>query len=88
MMATAGIYGSLYQYLEHRYADTVVLTFQQIEDLLGFALPAPARVDPEWWTNPAPEAAGLAGWSDAWRLAHRTADPHLRAGNVVFERVS
>jgi hypothetical protein len=29
----AGIDGPLYQYLEHRYADTVVLTFGQIEDI-------------------------------------------------------
>ncbi len=34
-----GEYKSLYEYLEHRYANTVVLTFAQIEDLLGFTLP-------------------------------------------------
>ena len=34
-----GTYQSLYEYLEHRYANTVVLTFAQIEDLLGFPLP-------------------------------------------------
>jgi hypothetical protein len=28
-----------------------VLTFGQIEDLLGFALPAPARVQRDWWGN-------------------------------------
>ena len=33
-----GKYKSLYQYLENRYANTVVLTFAQIEDLLGFTL--------------------------------------------------
>ena len=31
-----GKYKSLYQYLENRYANRVVLTFAQIEDLLGF----------------------------------------------------
>ena len=44
-----GKYRSLYEYLEHRYANTVVLMFAQIEDLLGFTLPDSARVDPEWW---------------------------------------
>ena len=39
-----GKYKLLYQYLEHRYANTVVLTFAQIEDLLGFTLPDSARV--------------------------------------------
>ncbi len=29
-----GKYKSLYQYLDNRYANTVVLTFAQIEDLL------------------------------------------------------
>jgi hypothetical protein len=46
-----GKYRSLYEYLEHRYANTLVLTFAQIEDLLGFTLPDSARVDPEWWAN-------------------------------------
>ena len=37
-------YKALYEYLDNRYANTVVLTFAQIEDLLGFTLPDPARV--------------------------------------------
>ena len=49
-----GKYRSLYQYLEHRYANTVVLTFAQIEDLLGFTLPDSARVDQKWWANKDP----------------------------------
>ena len=56
-----GIYGPLYQYLEHRYADTVVLTFEQMEDLLGFALPAPARTDSAWWTYRDGEATASPG---------------------------
>ena len=36
-------YRVLYTYLEHRYASVVVLTFDQIEALLGLALPTPAR---------------------------------------------
>ena len=87
-MKPAGIYGSLYEYLEHRYADTVVLTFGQIEDLLGFVLPALARTDPAWWTNAAKEPAAPPDFPDAWRLAHRRATPNLPAGNVVFERVA
>jgi hypothetical protein len=46
-----GEHKSLYQYLENRYANTVVLTFAQIEDLLGFTLPDSARVHQEWWAN-------------------------------------
>jgi hypothetical protein len=83
----AGKYRLLYEYLEHRYAGTVVLTFAQIEDLLGFALPDLARTQREWWTvADAPTAE--ARCSDAWTLAHRTATPNLMAQTVVFERVS
>ena len=82
----AGRYRSLCQYLEHRYADTVVLTFGQIEDLLGFALPDLARTQQEWWTatdTPSLEPA----CTHAWRLASRTATPNLGAKTVVFERI-
>lgn len=46
----AAPYRSLYTHLEHRYSNTVVLTFGQIEDLLGCPLPDRARTDLEWWT--------------------------------------
>jgi hypothetical protein len=85
---SAGIYGPLYEYLEHRYADIVVLTFGQIEDLLGFALPAPARTDSVWWTHRDGEGTESPHYSEAWRLAHRTAKPNLSAGNVLFERIA
>jgi hypothetical protein len=86
-MITTGKYQFLYKYLLERYADTVVLTFRQIEDLLGFALPAPARSDPAWWTN-APEGTAEPRCSDAWTLARRTARPNLMAQHVVFERLA
>ena len=87
MTITSGKYRFLYKYLEERYADTVVLTFQQIEDLLGFSLPAPARVDPAWWTNP-PAGTAEPRCSDAWVLAHRSATPHITAQHVVFQRIA
>jgi hypothetical protein len=86
-MITSGKYQSLYKYLDARYADRVVLTFGQIEDLLGFALPAPARADSAWWMN-VPEDTAEPHCSDAWTLAHRTARPNLKAGHVVFDRIA
>ena len=53
LRAMTGKYVLLYEYLEHRHADTVVLTFAEIEDLLGFALPDQARGHREWWTDAA-----------------------------------
>jgi hypothetical protein len=85
--ALAGRYVSLYTYLEKRFADTVVLTFAEIEDLLGFALPDLARQREDWWTSPAPDGAP-SRFSDAWSLANRTARPNLLALTVVFDRVS
>jgi len=83
----SGQYLLLYKYLENRYANTVVLTFAQIEDLLGFALPRQARLNEEWWTDAEINAAGPS-YSDSWILASRTATPNLVAQIVVFERAS
>jgi hypothetical protein len=77
-------YLSLYRYLDHRYASLVVLSFDQIEALLGSALPATARVEAGWWTV----VGGPKSHSSAWTGAGRTAVPNLLAGTVAFERLS
>ena len=85
--AMSGKYLLLYKYLHERYADTVVLTFGQIESLLGFALPDQARLNQQWWTDAKASAAGT-NYSDCWILARRVATPNLLAQTVVFERAS
>jgi len=85
--AMTGRYVPLYTYLETRFADTVVLTFAEIEDLLGFTLPDLARRREDWWTSPDPQAA-RPRFSDSWLLANRTARPNLMALTVVFDRVA
>lgn len=77
-------YQALHTYLEHRYASIVVLTFEQMEALLGFALPAPACTEREWWTGP---AVRTNRYSEAWMGAGRTATPNLLARTVTFERL-
>lgn len=86
-MSITGDFRFLHKYLLERYADTVVLTFRQIEDLLGFPLPAPALVDPAWWTE-SPRDTATPHCSEAWRQAHRSATPNLIARHVVFERIT
>jgi hypothetical protein len=81
----SGKYLLLYKYLENRYASTVVLTFAEIEDLLGFPLPETARVHEEWWTD---VDVPVPNYSDSWILASRTAKPNLMARTVVFERAA
>ena len=77
-------YMPLFTYLECRYAARVVLTFEQIEALLGFAPPSPAFADAEWWTHSllAPDRH-----SAAWIAARRSAAPQLSARIVAFERL-
>jgi len=77
-------YMPLYAYLDRRYATTVVLTFEQIEALLGFTPPSPAFADAEWWTH---SDRTTDRHSTAWTAARRTAAPHLSARTVVFERL-
>ena len=80
-------YLSLYDYLMNRYANTVVLTFAEIEDLLGFRLPELARFQQDWWTD-ADSNTALTAHSQSWTLASRTARANLLAQTVVFERAS
>ena len=76
-------YASLYTYLEHRYASVVVLTFEQMEALLGFALPVSACTERDWWSV---AAVHPPRHSAAWVEAGRTATPNFSTRTVTFER--
>ena len=76
-------YGPLFQFLNTRFADRVVLRFGEIEDLIGFTLPTAARTKTDWWTE-AESEVGIH--RRAWMLARRTASPNLEARTVLFER--
>ena len=78
-------YRPLHKYLDGRYADTVVLRFAEIEDLLGFALPDLARLRQDWWEN-AEVDGEPSTQSRSWIRASRTAKANLVAQTVVFER--
>lgn len=79
-------YRGLHLYLKGRYADTVVLSFTQIEALNDGELPEPARLQ-EWWAPP-PAGGVQSTQSRAWTEADRTAVLNVPAQNVMFERVS
>lgn len=85
MFSVGAPYAALHAYLKGRYADTVVLTFGEIEDLLGFALPERARADADWWSN---DDDDVSSPSRVWTRASRRATPNLFARTVAFERVS
>ena len=71
-------------YLEHQHGWNVVLTFEQIESLLGFSLPALAWTKREWWTGQDGHADEHA---EMWTSAGRTATPNLWARTVAFTKV-
>jgi hypothetical protein len=77
-------YLPLYHYLEHRYASLVVLSFEQIESLLGFTLPQAAITDRAWWTRD----SAIDPQTETWRVTGRLATPNLLARNVAFERLA
>jgi len=79
-----GPYHLLHVYLRDRFANRVVLTFAEIEDLLGFHLPEAARLERVWWQA---AAHVRSPQSDAWILANRTANVSLSAQRVVFDRI-
>ena len=83
--AVSSEYRSLHKYLNNRFADTVVLTFAQIESLLGFALPDMARLRLDWWAS-APKGIAPSNQASAWTSASMTATPNLAAQKVMFER--
>ena len=77
-------YLPLHKYLDARYAIAVVLTFAEIEDLIGFALPDLARRQREWWGQAEADPPSIQ--SRSWVQANRTATPNMLAQTVLFER--
>jgi hypothetical protein len=80
-------YLPLHKYLDGRYADTVVLTFSEVEDLIGITLPAVAHTEAAWWDN-GDGGSGASPQSHSWTRANRTAKPNMPAKIVVFDRTS
>jgi hypothetical protein len=80
-----GEYRLLHEYLKNRFADRVVLTFSQIEDILGSSLPGVAWVERSWWEHSEP-GSQRTRQSDAWTQAGRSASVNLLAQCVLFER--
>ena len=78
-------YRPLHKYLRDRYADTVTLTFAEIEDLLGVPLPRLAREGEEWWRDAEADGSRTAQ-SQTWMEAGRAARPNMSAKTVVFTR--
>jgi hypothetical protein len=77
-------YDPLRDYLKSQNVDELLLTFAEIEDILGFALPRAAQ-RAEWWFDDSPEHPKLQ------RIAVRDAGydaRRLSEGKVQFRKSS
>jgi hypothetical protein len=81
---TANKFDPLRDYLQAQKQDEVILTYDEIESILGFALPRAAQ-RAEWWFDDSPEHPKLQRQAvrDAGFEARRLSD-----GKVQFRRSS
>lgn len=77
-------YAALRDHLLKQKSDHWNADFSEIEDVLGFSLPASARKFPAWWANQNPRShVQCSGWLDAgWRASGL----NLTAERVTFLR--
>ncbi len=82
-MATPSKYDRLAEYLKNLRRDEVVLTFDEIEHILGFKLPQSARKR-VWWVNDVRRSRAVHGWLKVgWKVEFA----HITKGEVGFRRV-
>ncbi len=78
-------YAPLTRFLRQQEAPRITMTFQEVEEVLGFSLPASAWKYPAWWSNAASGQSQVKSWRDAgWE----TRDLDLRGRKVTFVRVA
>ena len=78
-----GKYEPLRQFLTGRREASARVTFREIEDILGFRLPASARKHPPWWSN----SGGTHTQSCAWLTAGwKTSQVDIPGEMVTFTR--
>lgn len=76
-------YEQLADYLEGLVGDRAVLSFSEVERLIGSPLPASARKLRTWWSNDATHSQARRGWLSAgWRVI----GVDMEAGAVEFMR--
>ena len=83
-----GYYDPLRDYLLRCEGDEVVLTFAQIEGILGRRLPASAGKYDAWWANVGDDASTQHSHARSWHAAGYKARAHRTEGKVVFYRVA
>jgi len=78
-----GKYEPLSLYLRNSGLSQVRMRFEEIEGVLGFALPASSRKHRAWWSNNPSNNVMTHAWIDA---GYRTEDVDLEGRRLVFRR--
>jgi hypothetical protein len=77
-------YEPLTRFLQNQPGGEVRMSFAQIEQLIGFRLPATAQHEPDWWSNsPAVDDVVTNPWLAA---GFRSEDVDLAGGELTFRR--
>jgi hypothetical protein len=77
-------YDNLAGFLKSQTVERVAMTFSQVENVLGFKLPASAREYPAWWANEHKTHVQARAWLTA---GFETESVDLSSRNLVFKRV-
>ncbi len=80
-----GKYAPLTRFLREREESRITMRFAELEEVLGFSLPASACKYASWWANSASGQSQIKGWRDAGWEAR---DVDLRGRKITFVRVS
>ncbi|WP_288806160.1 hypothetical protein [uncultured Novosphingobium sp.] len=77
-------YAPLTSYLQSQTADRITLSFKEITEILGAALPGSAVKHGVWWTNSPSSGRHNEAWLTAgWKTSNR----NLKAQTIQFERI-
>ena len=76
-------YEQLETFLLHQTAGEVPMTFSQIEQLIGRALPASARKYRPWWSNNAANSVITRAWLEA---GYKTERVDMAGEKLVFRK--
>ena len=79
---SASRYAPIGEHLASVKKDTVTLTFEEIEDLIGGELPASADKHRAWWANTETHSQALTWISQGWLVQ----EADLEEGTVTFRR--
>ncbi|MBX9774920.1 MAG: hypothetical protein K2Y71_10975 [Xanthobacteraceae bacterium] len=79
-----GKYEPLSDFLRQQAADEVSLSFEQIEQIIGNALPASAHEHRAWWSNNSTNSVMTRAWIDA---GFRSEQVDMNARKLVFRRI-